>query len=141
MFIRYLDQQGAEGFGLIVEISADHLAITVRRFMSWLQLSQHVGQDIITNMTFWPIDLRSHPAFLCDTDLTVVIQVAAIRGLAFVFYADDPVLPSVQGMRDMYQVTSHFSSSEMVIAHRQSFFRSHPCTIIRVYQRASLRLC
>jgi hypothetical protein len=97
MFVRYLNSQAVEGVGLIVRINAERGAITLRRFMSWVQLCQHVGHETVRSMSFWPIDLHTSPPYLCDTDVIVTIPVASIQGLAFVFYVDDPVLPSVRG--------------------------------------------
>ncbi len=54
MFVRYLNSQAAEGVGLIVSVNAERGAVTLRRFLSWVQLRQHIGHETVSNMSFGP---------------------------------------------------------------------------------------
>jgi hypothetical protein len=124
MFVRYTSHQAAEGIGLIVGINANQRIVSLRCFMSWVQLCQHVGHDILDNLgiSFWPMDHFVNPPFLCDTDAVIAIPVESIQGPAFVFHVSDPILDLVQGMKDTYQVSSVYSTSETSISHHKSFF-------------------
>ena len=108
-FIKYI-HEGAESIGLIQSINTDHRVVTLRRFMSWVELLDYVGDDVFANISVWPDYVRSYPLYLCDTDVTMAIPVECIQGIAFVFYINDPILDAIQGMENTYQVTSQFAS-------------------------------
>jgi hypothetical protein len=96
----------AEGIGLIVGINANQRIVSLYCFMSWVQLCQHVGHDVMDNLgiSFWLMDCIVNQPFLCDMDAVVAIPVESIQRPAFVFHVNNPILELVQGMKDIYQV-------------------------------------
>ncbi len=84
-------------------------------------MSTLVGDRIIPNISCWPLNIQNNPLFLCDTDVTADVSIQRVRGLAFVFYFDDPFVQHIQGMANTYLVSSFFNSIELSISHIRSF--------------------
>ncbi len=120
-FVRFFSNNREEDVGLIVDINPQMQMVSVRRFMTWTQLSGLLGDHIFHNISFWPTNSPNNPIFLCDTDLTVTISINTLRGLAFVFYVDDHLVPQIHGMANTFVVSSVFNHSEMSITHTRSF--------------------
>ncbi len=79
--------------GLVVALE-NRARITIRHFLSHLQLLQHVSNVVDGDIvSFWP-HASSLPHYLCDSDLTSVIDESLITGLAFVLFDDSPLLGS-----------------------------------------------
>ncbi len=78
-------REGAESIGLIESINTGHHIVTLRRFMSWVELLDYIGDDVFANIFVWPDYVCSYPLYLCDTDVTMAIPVECIQGIAFVF--------------------------------------------------------
>lgn len=122
MFVRYHSTGGInKDVGLIVNISQEHNVVTVRRFMSWMQLLTFVGDAMIPNISFWPLNSQTNPLYLCDSDILVNIHINQVKGLAFVFHVDDSVVTRIHGMAHTYIVSSCFSSAELTVTHIRSF--------------------
>jgi hypothetical protein len=124
-FVRFIGNNGEEDIGLIVDINLENKTVSVRCFLTWIQLSGLLGDHMVQNFSFWPTNSPVNPLYLCDTDVMVMISVHRLRGLAFVFYADDPIVRQIHGMANTFVVSSVFNSAEMSIVHMRSFF-SYP---------------
>jgi hypothetical protein len=119
-FVKF-SNEGVDSVGLIVSISTDHGMVTLRRFMCWAELTNYVGNDAFANISFWPDFIRTSPSYLCATDVIATVPLERILGIVFVFYVNDPILDAIQGMGSMYQVSSEYISSQMLMFHRKSF--------------------
>jgi hypothetical protein len=122
-FIRFIDPNadGEERIGFIVSIDNNNTTVTIRRFFSLLQLKHHVGANRFRDISLWPFNMHSHPFYLSDTDVTVVIPIHLVQGIAFVFYINDPILDKVQGMANTFVVSSFFNTNTMTCLHERSF--------------------
>lgn len=128
-FIRYKALEGVK-VGLITKLDVISSVAEIRCFMSWADLVTHVGVELLQGISFWADYKRSTPTFLCDTDITKSLPFDDIVGIAFVFHVDDPVLDSIQGIRDTYQVSSMYCHGLKTIYHTKTF-TSFPSQMIR----------
>ena len=124
-FVRFISNDGInEDVGLIVNISLEQNMLAVRRFMSWAQVLTLVGDRMIPNISCWPLNIQNNPLFLCDTDVTADVSIQRVRGLAFVFYFDDPFVQHIQGMANTYLVSSILTALNVLSATKGHFFIS-----------------
>lgn len=122
-FIRYSSRQSNTiEVGLVTSISNQtSLVVTVRRFLTWMQVVSIAGDRMVPNISFWPLNSVTNPYYLCDSDLTVEISTSSIIGLAFVFYHDDRVVTQLEGMANTYIVSSFFQSATLTVIHACTF--------------------
>ncbi len=118
-FIKYAGSLSHEEVGLIQSIDVHSSTVTVRRFLGWAQLLATIGTAMIENITFWPLD-PSH-SYLCDSDLYEKIRISAIQGIAFVFYYTEHILEQLDGLANVYVVTSTFNSNCCTLIHEKTF--------------------
>jgi hypothetical protein len=126
-FVRYFVNGDHEDIGLIEDINLDSHSVTIRRFMTWLQVSTVLGEHLMHDVTFWTNNSERNPIYLCDSDLFVTQSLHSINGIAFVFQYDDPVVAKISGLGNTYVVSSVFNSFKKSIIHGPSF-RPFPCT-------------
>jgi len=80
-----------------------------------------VDGNAMANVSFWPTTQNSStPHYLCDSDITSTVTSDDVLGLAFVFYASDPVVAQLNGMANTFQVSSFFDTCKMIVTHDQT---------------------
>jgi len=120
-FIRFKSCK-ANRVGLVVSIDACRSILTVQHFLSWEQMLEVVDGNAMANVSFWPTTQNSStPHYLCDSDITSTVTSDDVLGLAFVFYASDPVVAQLNGMANTFQVSSFFDTCKMIVTHDWTF--------------------
>jgi hypothetical protein len=124
-FVRYREDGGSgkeDSVGMVVNINAAEDQVTIRCFFSWLQLVQQIDPLSYDNVSFWKRRNSTHPPFyLCDSDITTVIPVCNIHGLAFIFHESDNMVRQLDGMVNTFVVTSIFLSRVGIVKHIRTF--------------------
>jgi len=81
-----------------------------------------INGNTMANVSFWPTTQNfSTPHYLCDSDITSTVTSDDVLGLAFVFYASDPVVAQLNGMANTFQVSSFFDTCKMIVTHDWTF--------------------
>ena len=126
-FIRFSIGGATEFVGMVIGIKVEERAFTVRRFLSSQQLYLIVN-NLHSDVSFWPrLGQSKSPSYVCDSDIIVEVVHAAVKGLAFVFFESDPLVRQVQGMANVFVVSSFLNTKTMTLWHLQSF-SSFPST-------------
>jgi hypothetical protein len=120
-FITYAGSYNSEQVGIIESIDVETSTVSVRRFLCWTELLTKLGDGWNGNISFWPIDPNTPVTYLCDTNYYERITTSAIKGIAFVFYYTDYILDQLQGLANVYSVTSTFNSNTCTISHIKNF--------------------
>jgi hypothetical protein len=118
-FIKFHDGD-TNYIGLITNLNASNSTMEVRKFLTWQQLLQMVPQVQVEAESFWPYGSRPH-VYLCDTDFIIEIGACNVVSIAFVFYESDNLLRELQGVKDVYCVSSCFNHQNLILCHRCSF--------------------
>ena len=109
--------------GLVLNLNPTQRTVSLRLFLSWKDVMERIGTlSVPQNISFWPMDNRYPPHYLCDTDLIVNdVHIGTIIGLAFVFYDTSSKIKDILGMKNTYRVTSCVWFSRHLITHGNTF--------------------
>jgi hypothetical protein len=120
-FVIYTGNNGSPEVGLIDSIDVTSNTVTLRKFLGWTQLLPLLGEHMIPNITFWPIQGRDVATYLCDTDIYSTVDIQAIHGLAFVFHYRDEIVEELNAMANVFVVSSVFNIKSYCVTHKTSF--------------------
>jgi hypothetical protein len=76
---------------------------------------------MIPNLSFWPDEASNPPFFICDTDFHALVPIQSVQGIAFVFFYNDVAVEKLEGLANVFIVSSVFNSKSGTIHHEQSF--------------------
>ncbi len=108
-FVRFnRESTMSDEVGMIIGINVQSQQLQIQLFLSWVQLLQHIGPDRVGNMSFWWAK--------CEAPTGLPLS------LAFVFHESDHVVRQLDGLTNMYVVTSIYYSMLMKLEHKRSFF-------------------